>query len=94
MPTEKSELSENSSIRMRLGVDPHSDGIPALDGQWSWEIVAESGGKLFMRVEGQISDCKTLRFVASLSADDAKRMSIWLTSKIPGMAPSGNRQPA
>jgi hypothetical protein len=91
MQNEKSDLSENSSIGMRLAVDPHSDGIAVLDGRWRWEIVSESTGKLYVRVEGEIAECKTLRFVAPLSADDAKRMSIWLTSKIPGMPLSGSK---
>jgi hypothetical protein len=85
MQSEKSDLSENSSIGMRLAVDPRSDGIPVLDGRWRWEIISESNGKLYVRVEGEIGECKTLRFSAPLTADDAKRMNVWLLSKIPGM---------
>lgn len=91
MHHEKTELSENASIGMRLSVDPHSDGIAVLDGRWRWEIVAEASGKLFVRVEGEIAECKTLRFVAPLSADDAKRLGIWLTSKIATMTSGPSR---
>lgn len=88
MHADKSELSENSSIGMRLTIAPHSDGIPGLDGRWRWEFVAEANGKLYVHVEGAIIECKTLRLENTLSADDAKRLSLWLTSKIPGMSPS------
>jgi hypothetical protein len=86
MYNDKTALSENSTIGTPLSVDRHSDGIAALDGKWRWEIVAESSGKLFVLVEGAIADCKTLRFIAPLSADDAKKLGIWLTSKIPSMS--------
>lgn len=93
MQAEKNELSENSSIGMRLSIAPHSDGIPGLDGRWHWELVAESSGKLYVHVEGQVAECKTLRLQSVLSAEEAKRLSIWLTSRIPSMS-SGKNQPA
>ncbi len=89
MTSDKTDLSESCSIGTRLEVDPHSDGIPSLDGHWHWEIVSETSGQLFVRVEGHIAECKTLRFFAKLTPADAKRLAIWLTSKIPGIKEGG-----
>lgn len=86
MQADKQDLIENSSIGKRLSNAPHSDGIPGLDGRWRWEFVAETNGKLYVRVEGEVAECKTLRLESTLSAADAKALSIWLTSRIPSVS--------
>lgn len=82
MANDKSDLVQSSSVAMQLTLDPRAAGIPGSDGRWRWEIVAESTGKMFIRVQGDVAEYKSLRFTSPLTAEDAMKIRDWLSSHV------------